>query len=203
MKKLVLFLALILLFFVGCYGWIYYNINLNKQSFKEEAENYLEKKYFEKMMVTDNIVIGDEKSVQAYPIETPEIIFFVRKGDVIGDTYLYAALRHQAELILKDAFSQYDSEIFVSELKWCNPTPNRQFETLQYLDELYKKLGHIPLWKDVNEYQKVEYANVDIKTPINNENEIFKVIQNVEETGCHIENLQIKDSTGRIYKYTV
>ena len=167
-----------------------------------EVEEYLEKKYSETMIVTNEVVIGDEKSVQAYPIKNPELVFFVRKGDIMMDTYLYATLRHEAELLLKDAFLQYEAEIYVSELKWVNPTMDGQFETFRYLDELYKSLGKIPSWKDVNEYQKIEDAKVNIKSNISDESHISECIEDIKKTGCHIENLQIIDKSKKIYKYT-
>lgn len=193
---------IIILFVMGLILRIQYNIFKIKQQYIFEATEYLGRKYSETMVVTENVVIGDEKSVQAYPVETPELVFFVRKGDAIMDTYLYAALRYEAELLLKDAFIQYEPEIYVSELKWCNPTPDGKFETFSYLNEVYETLGRIPSWKDVNEYQKIEHAKVNIKFSVLDESYISKSIEDIGKAGCHIENLQIMDQSGRIYKYT-
>ncbi len=197
---IILILLVLLALGVGLY--IQSNIFKIKQQYVLEATEYLKKKYSETMVVTENVVIGDEKSVQAYPIETPELVFFVRKGDTIMDTYLYAALRYEAELLLKDVFIQYEPEIYVSELKWCNPTTDGKFETFSYLDGLYEDLGRVPFWKDVNEYQKIEYAKVNIKLNISDESHISESIEDIKKAGCHIENLQITDNSGRIYKYT-
>ena len=197
---IILILLVLLVLGVGLY--IQSNIFKIKQQYVLEATEYLKKKYSETMVVTENVVIGDEKSVQAYPIETPEIVFFVRKGDAIMDTYLYSSLRYEAELLLKDAFIQYEPEIYVSELKWCNPTADGKFETFSYLDGMYETLGRVPFWKDVNEYQKIEYAKVNIKRNISDESHISESIEDIKKAGCHIEKLQITDSSGRIYKYT-
>lgn len=201
-KVLTIGFIILILLVLGVGVYIQFNIFKIKQQYVLEATEYLKKKYSEKMVVTENVVIGDEKTVQAYPIETPELVFFVRKGDAIMDTYLYASLRHEAELLLKNAFIQYEPEIYVSELKWCNPTTDGKFETFSYLDGLYETLGRVPLWKDVNEYQKIEYAKVNIKLNISNESHVSESIEDIKKAGCHIENLQITDNSGRIYKYT-
>ena len=178
------------------------SISSTKQQYRIEATEYLKEKYLETMIVTEEVIISDEKSVKAYPVKFPEIEFYVRKGDGIYDTYLYASLRHEAERILKDAFIGYESEIYVSELKWCNPTPDGKFETFYYLDELYKSLERIPVWKDINEYQKIEIAKVDIND-ISSESDIFEIIEGVKKMGCNIENLQITDGSGKIYEYSI
>lgn len=197
---IIIILLVLLVLGVGLH--IQFNILKIKQQYVLEATEYLGKKYSETMVVTENVVIGDEKSVQAFPIETPELVFFVRKGDAIMDTYLYSSLRYETELLLKDAFIQYEPEIYVSELKWCNPTDDGKFETFSYLDGLYETLGRVPSWKDVNEYQKIEYAKVNIKFNITDETYISKSIEDIQKTGCHIEKLQIIDNSGRIYKYS-
>ena len=202
MKKYSLFIIFILSLILYLVIDIRFNIYNIKRQYITEVNDYLEKKYSCKMSIKNEVIVGDEKSVQAYPVENPEIVFFVRKGNMISDTFLSECLRNEVYNILKTAFSYCHAEIYVSELKWCNPTPDGKNETFLYLDSLYYESGRIPTWKDVNNYQKIECAKVILSVKIEEDNIIYETVQKVQNSGCHIERLQITDSIGKVYEYS-
>ncbi len=202
MKKFVLILLGLFIIFL-IFVMINCNINSTKQDFIAEAREYLNRKYFQKMIVADEVIIGDEKSVLAYPESNPELCFFVRKGKALYDTYLSKCLCYEAERALCEAFGDFKAECIVSDLKWCNPTESGEFETFVYLDKLYASLGRVPLWEDINGYQKIEEAEVNIIGKISSEEEVEKAVEYIKSKGCNIETLVIKDSFGYIFQTEV
>ena len=201
LKKIVLIsISILLILIVLLVSQINNNIKVKKQNFQKEAGIYLKNKYSERMVITDDVIIGDERSVRVYWEEKPEIEFFVRKGKSFMDTFLSECLKLECEELLLGVFSEYEPNVYVSDLMWCNPTPNGEFETFSYLDKRYGELGRILSWKDINEYQKIEKAEVLIKSNLT-DNEVDKAVNVIKEEGCHIHVLTIKDVMGIEYKY--
>ena len=196
---LVVFIVLISVIFAL---YVMFTISNTKQQYILEVKEYLDKKYSLEMNIKGKVSLGDMKSVQAYPVEIPEIVFFVQKTNEIRDTFLRECLKTEASDILIGAFSEYDAEIYVSELMYVNPTPDGKNASFFYLDNLYYELGRIPVWKDINEYQKIKLAEVNISTEIDEDN-LLGIIQKVQNSGCHIESLQITDIAGKIYEYSI
>lgn len=202
MKKVMLLFLIVFLVISLFVGYIYYNIQTSKQEFRKEAQLYLEEKYSQNAVVNNNVSISDIKTVEAYFQSQPELCFRVFKEKVFHDTYIEQCLRFEAENILKTAFKEYDCEIYVSGLKWTNPTEDGNNETYYYLDQLYKSLGRIPVWKDINEYQKIKVANVKINQYEIKEEDILEAIEYVKNIGCHIELLEIKDLSETVFQYS-
>ena len=199
-KSVLVTISILLILIVLLVLHINNNIRFQKQNFRKEVEIYLKDKYNEKMVITDDVILSDERSVLVYWEEKPEIKFFVRKGKNFTDSFLSECLKVECEKLLMGAFFEYDPNVYVSDLKWCNPTPDGEFETFSYLNKRYGELGRILSWKDINEYQKIEKAEVLIKSNLT-DNEVDKAVNVIKEEGCHIHVLTIKDVMGIEYKY--
>lgn len=186
-------------------GYIY--LNKAHENLKTEyilsAQNYLNEKYGEKMVVYDASV-SDIAATRAYLKNNRDfkfsVIIYKSEGKFdYEDYYIQECLQAEAENIVKKAFSAYNiSSVYVSGLKWCNPTSDGNNETFAYLDDLYYKFGRIPKWSEINEHQMIENTEVNINGTLS-ESAAQDILKEIEYSGCKIENIRINDNSGSVF----
>lgn len=197
-------LILLLLLFVFVYSYALsikeHRANLRAQ-FKQAVEIYLDERYREEMIVHDDVELYDPRRVTVHLKSNPEIEFPVwgREGVEIGEEYLQMHLRFDAQQRFTAVLQQYfpdEFSLIVGGIIWENPVPSGELETNYYLYELYRKFGRPPMWEEVGSNVRLERIRISIDGVIENDEQRADLRQRFEETGCHVERIELTDKNG-------
>ena len=197
-------LILLLLLFLFVYSYALsikdHRANLRAQ-YKQAVENYLAEKYREEMIVHDDVELYDPRRVTVHLKSNPEIVFPVwgREGVAIWEEYLQVQLCFDAQQRFAAILQQYFPDKFsldVGGIIWENPDPSGELETNYYLYELYRKLGRPPAWEEVGRNVRLGGITISIEGVIENDEQRADLRQRFEETGCHVERIELSDKNG-------